>query len=265
MNESLKRLFADNARMIGVSTAAVLIILALFLAVKTLDALARFGDSPYAGPNVITVMGTGTAETAPTIAHVSFTVQETAETVETAQNAATERTENALRAVRDLMIEDDDIRTSGYNVFPQYESEPCIPGTICRPDSPRIVGYQVTQTIELKIRDIELAGEVLAVLGSAGVQNISGPNFQVDDDTEVVAEARAKAIEDAHKKAKQLARQLDVRLGDVVSFNESGGPIPYYGMGGDMAFGKAESAAVPPLPQGQNESEVTVQVTYEIH
>src|SRR5581483_3202372 len=102
----------------------------------------------------------------------------------------------------------------------------------------------------------------LQKLGTLGVQNINGPDFQVDDPTAVQDEARGKAIDDARTKAETLAKQLHVRLGKVVSYNENGGyfPQPVY-----AAAGKAMDAATPPsLPTGTNETDVTVSVTYEI-
>lgn len=266
MNESLKQFMDQYGRWVGFAALAVLVLLSLFLLVKTVDAFERMGKSPYAGPNTITVTGTGRAETPPTIARVVFTVEETASTVAEAQDKATTRATAALDAIHDLDISEDDIQTTGYYTNPQYETQqPCRPGMVCAQGSPRIVGYQVSQTITVKIRNTDRAGEVLAVLGEAGVQNISGPNFEVDDDSEVMAEAREEAIKDAHKQAKMLAKQLRVRLGDVVTFYEDGGyPSPMYdgfGKGGVM---EASVRSAVPLPQGQEESVVTVSVTYEI-
>jgi hypothetical protein len=195
-------------------------------------------------------------------------VQESAATVAEAQDAASKRTTAALDAVRALGIEDKDVRAEGYQTNPQYANpSPCAPGQPCN-GTPRITGYQVSQTIAVKIRNTNAAGEVLQALGTAGVQNVSGPSFEVDDESSVMQEARGKAIEDARKKAHTLARQLHVHLGDVVSFSENGNPgypVPAYGMGGgvmmDVAAQRAESV---PLPQGQNESVVTVSITYEI-
>lgn len=266
MNDSAKTFLNEYGRWIGIAAAAALAMLALFLLVKTFDAIDRFGKSPYAGPNVITVTGTGKAATPPTIAEVVFTVQETAGTVEAAQEAATARTNSALDAIQALDIANEDIQTSGYNVYPQYENpQPCFPGTICAQGSPNIIGYQVSQTITVTIRDVAKAGNVLAALGEAGVQNISGPDFRVDDDSEVLAEARGKAIDDAREKAEELAKQLGVDLGDVVSFSENGGPYPMYNSF-DAKGGVAMEAAsmAPRLPIGESESTVTVSVTYEI-
>lgn len=270
MNESLKNFLGDQRKLLSYALLAVLVLLALFLLAKTVDAFDRMGKSPYAGPNVITVTGTGKAETPPTIAHVSFTVQETAGTVAEAQDAASKKTTAALDAIHALGIEDKDVQTAGYQTNPQYETpQPCRPGMVCTQGSLKIIGYQVSQTVTVKVRNTALAGDVLAALGTAGVQNISGPDFQVDDDSEVMAEARGKAIEDARNNAEELAKQLHVRLGDVVSFSENGGyPTPMYESMNKAFGGVAMDMAAPrpavPLPQGQNESVVTVSVTYEI-
>jgi len=268
MNQSLRQFLDSYGRWVGFAALAVLVLLALFLLVKTVDAFDRMGKSPYSGPNVITVTGTGKAETPPTIARIVFTVEETAGTVAEAQDKASLKATAALDALHDLDIPDDDMQATGYQTNPQYETpQPCRPGVICTQNSPRIIGYQVSQTVTVKIRNTDRAGEALQALGTTGVQNISGPNFEVDDDSEVMAEARGKAIEDARVQAKTLAKQLGVRLGEVVAFSENGGgyPMPMYesaakgGIATDMAVRN-----VVPLPQGQEESVVTVSVTYEI-
>jgi uncharacterized protein len=252
------------SRPVRYAAVAALALLAVFLFAKTLQV---FEDMGGISGNVatITVAGTGKSSMAPNIAHISFTVQENASTVAAAQDSATKRTDMALAAIKKLGVEDKDIKTNGYNVSPQYEARSCA-GGYCPPDQGKISGYQVSQSIEVKVRDTAKAGDVLAALGGAGVQNVSGPNFMVDDDSGVQAEARGKAIEDARKKAEVLAKQLHVRLGKVVSFSENGGgyPMPYYGKGGvgmDMAVAPQ---AVPTLPTGENETNVTVSVTYQI-
>lgn len=263
MNENLRTAFNDYGRLLAYAALAVLVLLGLFLLAKTVDAFDRMGKSPYAGPNVITVTGTGKSETPPTIARVVFTTRSKASTVAEAQEKASERTRVALDAVRELGIENDDVQAAGYQTNPQYAYP--------TGGAPRVTGYQVSQTVTVKIRNTDRAGEVLQALGNAGVQNIDGPNFEVDDASAVTQEARGKAIEDARKNARTLANQLGVRLGDVVSFSENGGPMPMpmyntAGKGGVMMDSTMarEQAANVPVPQGQNESVVTVVITYEI-
>jgi uncharacterized protein YggE len=263
MNDSLSAFLKQHGRMIAIAIVVVLGVLALFLLMKSFAAMKDLGeDYNY---STITITGKGTAEAPPTIAELVFTVQETAATVAEAQEVATTRTTTALDALYALDIENEDVRTSGYNVNPQYENQPCRDG-FCNPGSPTISGYQVSQTVTVKVRNPDNAGPALQALGNAGVQNISGPNFTVDDDSDVMQEARGEAIEDAHKQARVLAEQLGVKLGDVVSFSEGDGGYPSpmsEGYGGAM-MDMARSVANPPLPQGVNESEVSVMITYKI-
>ncbi|MGE5540875.1 MAG: SIMPL domain-containing protein [Bacillota bacterium] len=243
---------------------AVLALLALFLFAKSWQTFDQIGRIQGTVPT-ITVSGTGKASAAPTIATISFTVEENASTVAAAQDAATKRTNDALAAIKKLGVEDKDVQASGYSVTPQYESRPCPAGSYCPQDTSKITGYKVYQSITVKVRDTAKAGDVLAALGQAGVQNVSGPNFAVDDDTAVQAEARGKAIDDARAKAETLAKQLHVHLGKVINFSESGGTMPYYAYGkGGAADSLVAPQAAPTLPPGQNETSVTVSVTYEI-
>jgi uncharacterized protein YggE len=265
MNELLNDL-ASN-RMLRYAAFAVLVLLALFLLVQTWD--SAFGRGQYDPVNSITVEGTGTVAAVPDIAQISFTVLESANTVADAQAKATERTDAAIEALKKAGIDDKDVKTVHYSVSPRYEyDQPCPRGAYCATvvsGAPRIVGYDVSQSIEVKVRDTGKAGEILGLLGELGVQNISGPNFTMDDEDAVRAEARGEAIDEAEAKAKVLARQLGVRLVRVMSFSESGGPYPMYGYGkggGVMMDAVAQSA--PALPVGENETNVTVVITYEI-
>jgi len=251
-------------RTVRIAIVAVLVLLALFLLAKTWD--EAFGRDINDSYNTITVEGTGSAAMVPDTARITFTVMESAEGVAEAQESATTRTDAAIDALKEMDIEERDIKTLSYNVSPKYENmQPCF-GMICPQNSPRIVGYDVMQTIEVKVRDTAKAGDVLAALGGLGVQNINGPEFVVDDETAVQGEARAEAIEEARAKAKELAGDLGVRLGKIVSFSE--GPTgDFYGYGGkanmDMSM-MATSQSAPTLPVGENETEITVMITYEI-
>jgi len=251
-----------------IALLAVLVLLALFLLAKTWD--AAFGRGPNEPVNVITVTGTGEAVVVPDIAQIDFTVTEQAATVAEAQAKTTERTNSALEAVKQLGIEEQDVKTTYYAINPRYEyaNTVCMAGMPCPPPgSPRIIGYEASQAIQVKVRDTAKAGQVLETLGSLGVQNISSPNFTVDNEDEVRAQAREEAIKEAREKAKVLAKQLGVRLGKTVSFYENEGPYPYYGYGkggGAMESDIRVSAVAPTLPTGQNETSVSISITYEI-
>ncbi len=248
---------------------SVLVLLSLFLLAKTWD--TAFGKDQFDQTHAITVEGTGEVSLVPDIAQITFSVTESAPAVAAAQELATKKTDAAIEALKKLGIADKDVKTVNYSVSPKYDyNQPCPAGVMCGgmiSGTPKIVGYDVSQTIEVKVRDTAKAGDTLAALGTIGVQNISGPNFMVDDEDAARAEARGKAIEEARGKAKLLAKQLGVSLGTVMSYSE-GGSYPQPMMYSAVAKGGMMDASVqsaPSLPVGENKTSITVMVTYEIH
>jgi len=247
----------------------VLIVLAVFLAIQSVYSLVatrNIGkENPYM--NTITVNGTAEKLATPDLATFSFGAEATAESVASAQKVVTDRVNKALDIIRAAGVEDKDIKTIGYNINPHYEyTQGVCTQYSCPPGRQNLVGYDVSQMIEVKVRDTSKAGEILGKLGSAEITNLSGLSFTIDDEQKVIAEARAEAIADARAKAKVLAKDLGVRLGDVVSFSDSNDyPMPYYGgvynKGMDVAM--PESAA-PRVPTGENTIISNVSITYEV-
>lgn len=266
MNDSTLDTIVKASRPVRYAATAALGILALFLLALALNAWMDVGRSSVPVTNTITVTGEGKSTATPDIATIDFSVMQTAASVADAQAAATAKTNAALDAVKKLGVADADVKTTGYQVYPQYAAvPPCYSGA-CPVQSSKITGYQVSQSVEVKVRDTLKAGDVLQALGTLGVENISGPNFAVDDDNGVKNDARAAAIANARAKASELAKELGVSLGKVVSYSENGGPYPVFNKAyaGGVAM-DMQSAPAPSLPVGTNETDVTVSVTYEIH
>ena len=254
---------------VRVALIGVLAILALYLLAQTITVATNFGRPGAPATDTITVRGDGMATMAPDVARITFTVQNRATTVAEAQQKTNMQANGALEFVEGQDVEEKDVRTLYYNISPQYSyPNPCPAGSIC-PEyigTPRIVGYEVSETIQVTVRDLAKVGDLLAGLGEHGVQNISGPDFGLDDSTAGYTAARADAIEKAKAQAKLLADQLGVRLGKVVNFSESSGGYPYpmaYGMGG-AADVRETKVVAPNLPTGENTYSVSVSVTYEI-
>lgn len=243
----------------------VLILLAVFLGVSALGGLKNL-KNPNPVYNAITVSGEGEAFAVPDIASFSFSVSQDAKTVAEAQSGVTGKMDAIIEALKKSGVEEKDIKTSDYSVFPKYvyNQTPC---TInyCPPSRQTQDGYTATHSVTVKVRDTEKAGEALALAGDKGATNLSGVSFTVDDQDAVIAEARAEAIADAKEKAQKLSKELGVKIVRVMGYSDNmgGGPMPYYareGMGGDMAV--AQKA--PTLPVGENKVTVNVSVTYEI-
>jgi uncharacterized protein len=248
--------------MLNEKTTKLINLALIFLSVFLISqALIGFQKLPSVGKEVypqstIAVSGTGDALAVPDIATFSFSVTETAKTVKDAQDSATKKINDALAVVRATGIAEKDIQTSNYNVYPKYEWDKF---------KNVFTGYEVDQTITIKVRKIETAGDLVTKIGTTGVSNISGVQFEVDNRDQFVAQARDKAITDAKAKAKELAKQLGVRLGAIISFNENGS-YPVYNMAMEKAMGASDSSAprAVELPAGQTKITSNVSISYEI-
>lgn len=266
MNDNFVRMLED-ARVKN-AVLGVLGMLVIFLIVQVISGLAelRFVGSGVPASNTINVEGTGEAVAVPDIATLYFTVSFEENTVAAAQDKATELTNRALSYLKEQGIAEKDITTNSYNVYPQYDyiSTSCLPGVPCRGGSQELRGYQVSQGVSVKVRNLDQVGAVLGGLGEVGVQNISGPNFEIDDLDAIRAMAREEAIKEAREKAKELARDLNVRLVRVVGFWEDSGRYGYDGYNVAFAEEFGKGGGTPEIPVGESEITSRVNITYEI-
>lgn len=217
--------------------------------------------------SMISVEGTGKVTAIPDVARITFAVFEEGTTASEAQEKASQKSNTALALLEGFGIDEKDIKTISYSVSPKYSRpQPCFNG-FCPEYEQRITGFTTSQTIEVKVRDTAQSGDVLSALGTAGVSNLSGPSFTIDDPDALREQARAEAIKDARAKAKTLAKDLGVQLVRVTGFWENTGPYPYYAESAKAyGFGGADSAvsSTPEIPAGENEIISTISVTYEI-
>lgn len=230
----------------------------------------RFIGGGVSASNTISVSGEGEVMAAPDIATISFSIQEEAKSVSDAQNKVSIKTKDVLASLKKVGIADKDIKTENYSSYPKYEWQAgtavCL-STVCppyRPGKQIIIGYEVSQSVAITVRNLDLVNNVVQALGQAQVSNMYGPNFAIDKEDELKAEARKQAIDKARAKAEVLARDLGVTLVRIVSFSEGGNyPIMYATKA--VGMGAAESPApAPQLPQGEQKITSSVTVTYEI-
>ena len=253
--------------------ATALGFLALFLLVLTLSTLKeyRFIGSGVTATNTITVSGEGEVFAVPDTATFSVTIQEEAKQVKDAQEVATEKSNDIIAYLKKQGVEEKDIKTADYSVYPQYDyTNAACSGGYCPPGRQVLRGFQVSQTLTVKVRDTEKAGDLLSGVGELGATSVSGLSFELDtaDQTAKEAEARGEAIEDARTKAEALAGQLGVSLVRIVGFSENGNYPMYYAKAEmSMAADGRGGAALPPSPQipvGENKITSNVSVKYEI-
>ncbi|MDO8514394.1 MAG: SIMPL domain-containing protein [bacterium] len=249
--------------------ATALGMLALFLLVGTISELKglRYIGSGVAASNTISVSGDGEVFAVPDTATFSVTVQEEAKEVKDAQDVATKKSNDIIAYLKKEGIEEKDIRTTDYSVNPQYDYQQIVCVAYpCPPGKQILKGFQVSQTLTVKVRDTKKAGDLLSGVGARGASSVSGLSFTIDDQDKLEAEARDKAIAKAQNKAEVLAKSLGVRIVRVVGFSEGGGGGPIYYAKTMMAdgIGGAASAPSPEIPVGQNKITSNVTVTYEI-
>lgn len=258
-----------NRRIQG-ALSLVLILLAAFLFAETIKSFKeyRYVGGGIAPSNAITVVGDGEVFAVPDTAEFTFTILEEALTSAEVQATATEKANLAIKALVDLGIEEKDIKTVAYNLSPKYEWKadttcvryPC-------PQTQHQVGFELNQTVLVKVRDLDRAGEMLELVTSKGVSSVSGLTFTIADEDNLKADARKQAIDDARAKAEKLASDLGVSLVRIVGFYEGGDDMPMMyarEMSADAGFGAVDQKALPNVPAGENRVVSNVSITYEI-
>lgn len=229
--------------------------------------LMNLDKTPYNYEATISVNGEGEVLAVPDVGQFSFSVTAEADTAAAAQEASGTAINDILAYLREQGIEDKDIKTQNYNLYPRYrwEERVCPFGVYCGPGEQVEDGFEVSQSVTVKVRETDKAGAIIAGVGERGATNISSLNFTIDDIEALRAEARELAIADAKAKAETLANQLGVDLKRIVSFYEDQGYYqPYYAEKSYMAMDASEGFGGAEMPMGEESTKVTVNITYEI-
>ena len=236
-------------------------ILIVFLGIAILSLLAftkaaiNWSNSLLPARTII-VSGEGESEIKPDIANISFAVVSEGSDIVSLQNENNGKINNAIKFLKDEAVNDKDIKTSDYNLSPRYRYEP-------KTGKSYIDGYQLIQTISVKVRNLDQVSTILGRLPSIGINQINGPNFLVDDIEKYLDQARAEAFQNAFLKARQLAILSGVSLGRVITFNESRNQPPIIFARSMEAKGGGDPV-LPEIEPGTEEVKVIVNVTYEI-
>lgn len=225
----------------------------------------------YTGQLNISVRGTGEILAKPDIGQFSFSVLAEGENAAEAQDASAEAVNAIIAYLTEAGVDEDDIKTQYYNLNPKYryEERVCAPNMYCPPGERVTDGYEVSQSIMVKVRDLDQSGELISGVGERGATNISNLQLTIDDESVLKAQAREQAITDAQEKAQELAEDLGVRLVRMTSYWEDEGPYyPAMGYGGEMmAMDASEEAMVrtaPSIPTGENTITSNVTISYEV-
>lgn len=256
---------SEQNKKIGMILVGVLIVVLIVLGVKLISTVGNKNDVA-----TITVTGKAEVKATPNVSKFTVTIEETAKDQSAALAASSEKVNKVIDALKTIGIEEKDIKTEYTSVNPKYEYPSAKMEMMIYPPvaaNPVVTGYTSSHTLSVKVRNLDNVSAVQKAFTDAKVQNVSGPDLSVDDIDALKLDAREKAIADAKKQAKILAKQLHVRLVTIISFNENGdGAYPVYMSARADSAMMAGKAATPEATVAAGEQTITsnVSITYKI-
>jgi hypothetical protein len=211
-------------------------------------------DSTNDVPRTIDVTGTGQVRGTPDVLSLTLGVSTRDKSAGAALTHNSELSNKLVGVLKDAGVDEKDIQTANLSIAPVYDS-----------DGENVIAYGVSNTVDVKIRDLDKAGDIVdAAAGVAGDEIVvSSLSFSFDDNSDLVAQARAEAVKRAKAQAEQLAKAAGVELGDILTMSEtstSDGPVV------EAAPKQAadSSAGSTPIQPGSESLAVQVNMTFQI-
>lgn len=223
----------------GLALGATIVAIAA-LSVRSGPASGAPTDDSQAPAHTITVSATGSVRVVPDVARISLGVTASKPTVKAARASAAQSMTDIIGAIKALGVADADIQTTNLNLYPQYGSGP----------NPRVVGYQISEQVQVTVRDLDKAGDVVDVATAKGATDVNGISFEVADPAKAVDDARAAAVAAARTSAQALAKAGAVALGEVIAITDATPNVPIYY--GPVRAGALSDAATPVEPGTQD-------------
>ena len=202
----------------------------------------------------VTVVGNGEVQGTPDTLTANTSIEFTAPDATSAMNQTSGRQQAVIEALTGSGIDKNDITTTNVTLQPQYG------GT---GDNPTITGYQASNSLQVKIRKLDTASQTLALIGTTGgdATRINSVSYSIDDDSQLVKDARPRAFDDARDRAEQYAQLAGLTLGKVISISETGGATPPSPPPTPMPRAAMEAV---PLQPGQQTVGFAVTVIWEL-
>lgn len=244
---------AKSTFWILINSCLVMLILVGLIGVGT---IIRYSNA-IVPSRVITVSGEGKTSIAPDLATITFSVVSQGTKPDDIAKANIEKINKATAFVKEQGVKAEDIQTAGYNLSPRYKYDK---------DSGEssISGYELSQSVTVKIRALDKAGAIVGGLTGVGINQIGGLTYSIEKPEAQRVRAREEAFANAREKAVQMADANGVRLVRVISFTEQPtGSYPpiYYGAMESKGMG---GAPTPDFQAGSQDVTIDVSVTYEI-
>jgi uncharacterized protein YggE len=234
---------------------------ALALASLLLAGTAFAQTAPVAAPmtpsdgTLLSISAQAEARRVPDVATLSAGVVTQAADANAAMRANATQMDKVMAAIKAAGIAERDIRTSGISLNPQYK--------YVENQSPTITGYQASNTVDLKVRDVARLGKVLDALVASGANQVNGPNFEIDQPEPVYDQARRDALQKAQARAEMYAKALGLKVRRIVSISVGGGyrppmPMPM------MAMARAKNESDTSVAPGETTLTANLDVVFEL-
>ncbi len=272
MNEQYIHDFGERKKCLFTSLFVVLCILLVFLTIWIgVGIQNKIKEGRYIGQdikskNTITVSDKAEIYAKPDLALVTASVVSEAKTVNEAMANNTKKMNAVIDFIKSQGVDAKDLKTTNFSIYPRYEwqRETICVISPCPSEKRVLVGYEINQSLQIKIRDMAKIGDIIQGATGAGANEIGGLQFTIDKEDELRNQARDEAIEKAKAKAKKLASKLGVKLVRISNFTEGGAsPVPY--LFNESALGKGGGEETPQIETGENKIEIAVTITYEIN
>ena len=202
----------------------------------------------------ITVTGEGTVAVVPDMAMITVGAAAEAETAKSAMDETSQITAAILDRLTAAGVAERDIQTSDLSLDPLWSNN------ATTDNRPKIEGYQASNRVTVRVRDLGSLGSILDAVLSDGANTLGGVQFLVSDPSDAMNEARVKAVADARARAELFATAAGVDLGPLVSLTEGGAAMPRPEM---MGMARMADAGVP-MAQGELDIQARVTLVYQI-
>ncbi len=264
--ENCNHMHRGKGKMI-VALVLVLGVIALGILAILRDKIMQTNDYQF------TVTAEGKVTAPPDIATVDFSVQSTiSKNIGDIVKDGNTKMNAIIAALTALKIDKADIQTNQYSLIPIY-NYPVVnyvmtPNSSSGSTQTTLQGYQLTEGVEVKIRDLNNVGDAISGAIAAGANQTGDVSFTIDDQNKLKSEARADAIAKAVQNAKDIAAESGLKLGKLINVSDSSNPMPIYASPAmDMkayAGGGVAAAPAPAIQSGSLEITDDVTLTYKV-
>lgn len=237
---------------LGVLASVALIAILALVINLSLSGPAQAQPTVAPAARHITVIGQGEVKGTPDTAYVQIGVETNAATTQEALAQNNAQTTAVIDTLKGLGVAEQDIQTSNFSIYAAYDDT-----------GRQITGYTVNNMVSVTIRNLSQAGDLLDQVVQVGANRIYGISFGVDDPSELLAQARDRAVADARTRAERLAQASNTSLGEILVITENIGAMPQ-----PMALGRGaiqDSAEAVPIQTGEQTFSTQVQVTFEMN